>query len=394
MSGPGGARAVSLMVHVPFCRQKCAYCRLYGVSGREDAFDPFLAAIAREWEIVRREEALEGRAVASVLIGGGTPSLLGGDRLTRLLETIRRGVALDPGCEITLEAYPDSVDRALAEEIGRAGYTRINVGVHSFADADLAALDRGYRGEQVRRALAEVREGGCRNLGIDLVYGVPGATLAGWEGSLDAARGFACEHIACRPLTPQEETLEEHLLRGRFEESVLEENLFHQARAAERILTTAGYEQYEVSLFARPGFHCRHEERLLRRQPGYGLGPGAHSFDGVARWRNAPDLDAYLESLLGANLRPPQERYRLSEKNHAQEIVLLGLRRVLGLAWSEIAPWLDAAGLARLQRRAAVLGTQGFVRASGEGVALAPEAYFVSHSVALELIRALEPEQP
>jgi oxygen-independent coproporphyrinogen-3 oxidase len=396
MADPGRSTnampGISLFVHVPFCRQKCAYCRLYGVSGREDAFDPFLAAVEREWEIVRREEALEGRRLASLQVSGGTPSLLGGPRLVRLLEVLRGGLRVEDDCEITLEAYPDSVDRALVETVRRAGYARINVGVHSFADADLAALDRGYRSEQVRRGLAAVREGGCTNLGVDLVYGILGQSLEVWETSLDAARSFECEHIACRPLTPQEETLEEHLLRGRFEESVLEELLLHQALEAERRLTEDGYQQYEVSLFARPGFACLHEERALRREANYGLGPGANSFDGATRWRNAPDLDGYLTAVLGENRRPERERYRLSRVNQAQEVLLLGLRRAAGFGWEEVGSWIDPTTLSRLQRRATVLATQGYLEATPGGVRLTPEARFVVHSIALELMRTLGPE--
>lgn len=393
-SSEAGATApdISLFVHVPFCRQKCAYCRLYGVSGREDAFDPFLAGLEREWEIVRREEGLEGRRLDSLRVSGGTPSLLGAPRLVRLLQFLGRGLRVESDCEITLEAYPDSVDSELVESVRRAGYGRINVGVHSFSDRDLAALDRGYRGDEVKRGLAAVREGGCANLGIDLVYGIPGQTAEAWQGSLEAVIASACEHIACSPLIPQEETLEEHLLRGRFEESELDESLFRQAREAERRLAEAGYEQYAVSLFARPGFRSRFEERALRREPSYGLGPGANSFDGAVRWRNAPDLDGYLTSLIGEKRRPERERYRLSATNQAQEVLLLGLRRASGLRWDEVGRWIAPAVFSRLQRRAMVLGSQGFLEVTAEGMRLPPAARFVVHSIALELMRALGAE--
>jgi oxygen-independent coproporphyrinogen-3 oxidase len=383
---------ISLFVHVPFCRQKCAYCRLYGVSGREDAFDPFLTGLEREWEIVRREEALEGRGLASLRVSGGTPSLLGAPRLVRLLEFLKRGLRVDGDCEITLEAYPDSIDGPLVESVRRAGYGRINVGVHSFSDRDLAALDRGYRSDEVKRGLAAVREGGCANLGVDLVYGIPGQTAEAWQSSLEAVTACGCEHIACGPLTPQEETLEEHLLRGRFEESELEESLFRQAREAERRLAAAGYEQYEVSLFARPGFRSRYEEHALRREPIYGLGPGANSFDGAVRWRNAPDLDGYLAALVGENRRPERERYRLSRTNQAQEVLLLGLRRASGLRWDEVGQWIEPAVFSRLQRRAMVLGSQGFLELTAEGMRLPPAARFIVHSIALELMRTLGTE--
>jgi len=390
--GDATTRDISLFVHVPFCRQKCAYCRLYGVSGREDAFDPFLTGLEREWEIVRREEGLEGRRLASLRVSGGTPSLLGGTRLGRLLGFLQRGLRIEEGCEITLEAYPDSIDRDLVESVLRAGYGRINVGVHSFSDRDLAALDRGYRSDEVRRGLAAVREGGCANLGVDLVYGIPGQTAEDWQGSLEAVTACGGQHIACSPLTPQEETLEEHLLRGRFEESELEESLFRQAREAEQRLVAAGYEQYEVSLFAQPGFRSRFEEHLLRREPSYGLGPGANSFDGTARWRNAPDLDGYLAALLGEQRRPERERYRLSAVNQAQEVLLLGLRRASGLRWEEVHRWLEPAVFSRMQRRAMVLRSQGFIEVTPEGMRLPPAARFVVHSIALVLMRTLGPE--
>ncbi len=390
--GGSEPREISIFVNVPFCRQRCAYCRVYSVCGRESSLDAFLDALAREWALVREEEGLEHGAarVVSVQIGGGTPSLLGAPRLARILEILHAGPVWNEGSEVSLETHPDTVSREMAADTLRAGYNRLRVAVHSFHEDELHTLGRGHTAQQSRGALEALRAGGCQNLAIDLLHGLPGQKLSDWEASLALAVEFRCEHVTPRVLTPREETVHERLLRGGFTTSILDEALFEQSRSANRILSEAGYEQYLVANYARHGFASLFELRTAHRAPCIGLGPGAYSFDGNWRWRNLPDLDGYLANVIERGQRPERERYHLSAENHAQELLLLGLRLAEGIAWAQLERWVAGETALRVRRRAQFLAAHGFVQLTSDGARLAPQAYVVADSVALELMRALQ----
>jgi coproporphyrinogen III oxidase-like Fe-S oxidoreductase len=383
--------AATLYVHIPFCCRRCAYCGTFRVAEREAAYDPFLKAVAREWALTR-EELGEGaaRPLAAVYVGGGMPSLFGPQRLAGLLEILREGPAWNPDCEVTLEVYPGSFDREGASALRSAGFNRLHIRAHSFRDSELAFLERGYTAEQARVAVQAAQEAGFSALSLDLRYGIPGQTLDTWTGTLKDATGLACGHITCNQIGRREETLHDRLLRGSFRESSLDEQLLTHYQAAVRRLGEAGYEHYEVESFALPGGRCRYSLNVWQRGIGYGLGPGAHSFDGAVRWRNAGDLGAYLTRLLEAGQQPPRERYRLSPENVAQEILCLGLRQAAGVSWEALADCLGAATLARVERKVRVLATQGFLEQTRVGIRLQPQAYFVADGVVLELIRVLE----
>ncbi|MFH1145136.1 MAG: coproporphyrinogen-III oxidase family protein, partial [Candidatus Eisenbacteria bacterium] len=383
--------AITLYVHVPFCCRRCAYCGTYRVMEREPDYDPFIRAVAREWELLREEHPEIGDVqVEAVYVGGGMPSLFGAPRLAALLSALRVGPGWVEGCEVTLEAWPGSLDPESGRALLEGGFNRLHVRVQSFHDPELVTLDRGYTAQQARDGIAAQRAAGFDCLSMDLRYGIPGQTLDSWTATLKDAVALDCEHLTCNQLGRREELLHDRLLRGGFHESPLDEHLLAQYQAAARRLVEAGYEQYEVESFARRGNVSRYASSVWERRVGYGLGPGAHSFDGAIRWRNAKDLGAYLGRLLDTGRLPPRERYRLSAENAAQEEVYLGLRRARGLRWETIARHVGEAGRSRLERRARVLANQGFVEVTPDGLRLRRQAYFVADSIVLELIRTLE----
>ena len=346
---------ITLYVHIPFCCRRCAYCGTFRTAGGEPEFDPFVQAVSREWRLLCDEMPEAGACpVVAVYVGGGMPSLFGTRRLGELLARLRETSVWAPGCEVTLEAYPGSLDRESVEALRDAGFNRLHIRAQSFWDPDLEVLDRGYSADQARAAVEEALRA-IGNVSLDLRYGVAGQTLDHWTTTLKAAAALECAHIVCNQVGRREETLPERLLRGNFHESHLDEHLLGQYQAAARRLGEAGYEHYEVESFAQPSKASRYMLSLLGRGIGYGLGPGAHSFDGAVRWRNAPDLGAYLSRLMEA-----VERH------------------------------VAAAAVARLEHKARVLATQGFLEMTTGGVRLDPQAYFVVDSVVLELVRSLE----
>jgi len=388
-----GVGEASLYVHVPFCCAKCRYCAFYSVIAASPAYDDYLAALAVEWDLLCAEEADLARgdlSITSIYVGGGTPSILGGERLARLLATLRRGPAWRDDCEISLEVNPESTDRDLAARALAAGFNRVSVGVQSFRDEELEVLGRVAKAADARRAIEDLRASGFENLNIDLIYGLPGQTTESWLENVEEALAIRSPHLSCYMLTPEEDTILHRLLRGGQMATPLEEVVLHQYRALVRAVHSAGLEQYEISNFAQPGFRCRHNLGTWQRRPYYGLGPAAHSFDGQVRWQNVGDLKTYQRQLLGERRRPTRERYRLGPSDTLKEMIILGLRMAAGVAWED----LDAAATpeqrARLRQRAQFLAATGFVLTNDERLRLSPEAYFVSNAVFVELVRALE----
>jgi len=373
--------AVALYVHIPFCCRRCAYCGTFRVAEREASYDPFLRAVAREWSLLRTEmEEQAGRPVFAVYVGGGMPSLFGPARLATLLNSLREGLAWADDCEVTLEVYPGSFDRDGARILREAGFNRLHLRVHTFRDAELAFLERGYTADQARAAVGAAREAGFENLSIDLRYGIPGQTTDTWNATLKDSIALNLVHATCNQIGRREESVHDRLLRGVFRESPLEESLLSFYQTAVRRLVEAGYQQYEVESFARGGNVSRYGLGVWNRRTFYGLGPGAHSFDGAVRWRNAGDLGAYLTRLLDAGRFPPRERYRLSPENAVQEVLSLGLRQATGIRWSALAQYVGPA-------------THGFLDLEAGGIRAKPQSYFVVDSVVLELIRALEDKE-
>lgn len=386
------SRQISLYIHVPFCARKCHYCNFYSVTGGIELHSSYLKALATEYELLLREEAIEipTTTIASIYIGGGTPSILGREAIDEIFAMLRSGPAWTPECEVTIEVNPESVDQPWVTAFLAGGGNRISMGVQSFKDEELRTLGRLANREQVAAAIGAIRAAECENLNLDLMYGLPHQTIDGWLKTLEEAVACKSEHISAYLLTPEEETIFHHLLHGGTIEVPLEEVLLEQYRSLGRVLASAGFEHYEISNFAQSGKRCLHNERTWLREPYYGLGPAAHSFDGESRWQNASDVHGYVEHLLERQMRPLRDRYRLGPGDEAKELILLGLRRAAGVPWSHFERLLTPAHFSVLRRRAQFLVGTGFLDDDPDALRLSPEAYFVSNSVLVELIRAAE----
>lgn len=394
----GESRKLAIYIHVPYCAAKCAYCNFYSQPGRED-YDVYLDALAAEWRTVVLEENLidgadEPIEIGSIFLGGGTPSVLGGERLVRLLSNLREhGPTWHREIEISIEVNPESTDAALVEQILAGGINRISMGVQSFKDECLTRLGRRATRKQILAAYKAIRDAGCENLSIDLIYGLPEQSVEDWIEEMQEAIAIKIEHLSCYLLTLEEHTVLYRLLRGGEITTPLDEILLKQYQATREMALGAGFEHYEISNFARPGFRCSHNEGTWTRQPYLGLGPGAHSFNGEVRWRNAPDLDSYIEHLLHSGGRLDQERYRLDPLDVAKELIMVNMRRAEGVRWDQIEATVDTSTMQRVKQIARFLAGTSFLLLDKDGMRLNPEAYFVSNSVFVELMRALEEEQ-
>ena len=333
-------RTLGVYLHVPFCERVCPYSDFAVVAARrlarETETDYVEALLA---ELAARRGAFGGLALATVYLGGGTPSLLTPASVGRLLDAARR--AFPPGeepPEVTLEVNPSTTERERLPAFRAAGVSRLSIGVQSFDDTILRRLGRAHRAAEALRSLAAAREAGFENLSLDLIVAAPGQSAASLERDLDQALAFAPEHVSLYGLTVEAGT--PFALAARRGQLALPDEDAAAAlleRAAER-LEAAGLERYEISNFARPGFASRHNRRYWERRPVLGLGvsawssePPSAAFPHGARRGNLRELPAYLERVRAgraAEAAPPEALAPAAQRG---EVVFLALRTMRGL---------------------------------------------------------------
>ena len=316
-----------IYVHIPFCASRCAYCDFFstlqlGQTGR--AYVEALIAEAR----LRRDE-LHGEAVRTLYLGGGTPSQLPVPLLERLVEGLRGVVDLSGLEEFTVEANPDDVSAQWCAALPSLGVNRVSMGVQSFEDDILRAIGRRHTAQQAEEAVGNLRLVGINNISIDLIYGLPGQTVASWTASVAQAIALRPQHISAYGLTYEEGTrLWKQRERGEVTE-VPEEQCLEMYRILVDRLQAAGYEHYEISNFALPGYYSRHNSSYWNDTPYLGLGAAAHSYDGSIRRYNPHDLQQYIDTVMAGATACEQEE--LTRWERYDERVMLGLRTAHGV---------------------------------------------------------------
>ncbi len=317
---PASDACRALYVHVPFCPAKCRYCDFYSLPAAEHAARGYVDAALTE---LRRRRGDLTVPLESVFVGGGTPTALPPGQLARLLEAL--APLIDASTEVSVEANPGTVDRTVAALLADRGVTRVNIGVQSFDASELALLGRVHDADGAGRAVADLRAVGITNLGMDLIYGIPGQTLSTWRSSVAAATALAPEHLSCYALSFEAGTpLARDLAAGRLAamDEAEQEACYRHAIAA---AGSAGLEHYEIANFARPGRRCRHNLTYWRNRPYVGLGPAAASYVGGVRRTTIADLWAWQEAL-ARGAEPPGTSERLTGRAAMAETVMLALR--------------------------------------------------------------------
>ena len=363
---------LGLYIHIPFCRSKCAYCDFYSLAGAEERMDDYCRALERHLAEVAPQAKCH--KADTVYFGGGTPSYLGAERLCRLLGSIRKLYKVDKHAEITLEANPDSAtDRKALKRLRKAGFNRLSLGVQSMDDALLQTIGRIHTRQQVQEALAAARKAGFKNLSLDLIYGLPGQTMEEWEKTLSDAVGLHPEHLSCYGLKLEEGT---PLYRRQGELTFPDEDMQADMYLyTVEFLKQCGYEQYEISNFAKPGFASRHNLKYWLMQEYAGFGPGAHSDFGNVRYGYARDLERYLKGELVL-----QESETVDSDEREREYLMLRLRTVQGVDPREFEYRFRQrfAPLAALLQQCA---REGLAEQDGNGWHLTAKGFLVSNRI-------------
>ncbi len=374
---------LSLYVHIPFCVGKCHYCGFYSTRYSPDLADRFLEAL--ELDLSRYRESFGSHQVGSVYIGGGTPSVLSPSQLRKALSSIR-SFRLAPGAEWTIEANPGSLAEHHLREARDAGVNRASLGVQSFADEVLQFLGRPHSVKDAVDAFRMVRKAGFRNIGIDLIYGIPGQSIGHWNEALSRAVALGPEHISTYGLSMDEGSRFSALARsGEFRPSG-DEAAARQYERAQEVLTQAGYEQYEISNFSLPGFSCRHNENYWARGEYLGLGPGAWSCFQDHRYQIVPDVQEYCGRVERGESVIEQEDI-VSIEQAADETLMLSLRTAAGLDLMDYEKRFGTAVSDQLRSRASRCNGKGLVELTDERLRLTAKGFLLSNSILGNLLR-------
>lgn len=363
-----------LYLHIPFCSSFCIYCDFYSEVAPERV-EAYLEALGREAAARRHELEVPP---STLYAGGGTPSLLSPGQFSRLFGILRDNFDLSRVGEFTMEANPDDIDPGKLDLWRSCGVNRLSIGVQSFCDSHLKWMRRRHGASTARSALRMAREAGFDNISIDLIFGFSALSAREWEAAVAEAVDLRPEHISCYQMMLEEGTpLTKLAEAGRYAEPPQEECAAQYAML-QRMLSGAGYLQYEVSNFALPGYESRHNSSYWRREPYLGLGPSAHSFDGDRRrsW-NDPDLEAWIGAW---KAEAPEGRRAgsfeiLSDKDLFNETVMLSLRTARGLDLDALDPHLLEEARPAFD---AAIASGNLVRTSEGRLRIPPERFFIS----------------
>lgn len=322
-----------LYLHIPFCQSKCYYCDFYSVvsPARKSAF---VDALLREIDNQSLYFGSKRPALSTVYFGGGTPSLLSEHDFSRIFNGLERAFDLSTCTEITLEANPDDLSLAAIDSLRRLPFNRISIGIQSFVDSELRAINRRHTAEAAWNAVGACFERGFANISIDLMYGLPGQTTESFEYSLSRALALPIQHISSYALSWEDGSVLYHRLQKGELRQASDEMLERCFFLMKDTLENAGFKHYELSNFARADFESRHNSLYWNGAPYLGLGPGAHSFDGVNRSFNLPTLTKYLAA--SDALSWPREMEYLDADAQYNDFIVTRLRRLDGLDLSEL----------------------------------------------------------
>jgi oxygen-independent coproporphyrinogen-3 oxidase len=319
-----------IYIHIPFCKQACHYCNFH-FSASTKLLEPMVKAICKEIELQQHFFDAPNRIIDTIYFGGGTPSLLPSHATGQILDTIQKYFSLSAQIEITLEANPDDITKEKLTSLKSMGINRLSLGVQSFVDADLIWMNRAHRSEAAIQAIELAKEVGICNISIDLIYGIPTLSNENWIQNINKAIALNVQHLSCYALTVEPKTpLSALIIKGEKEDIDTAKQAAHF-----NLLTShtkqAGYEQYEFSNFALPGYRSKHNTSYWQQKKYLGIGPSAHSYTGNTRQWNIANNALYISSIEKGVV--PFESETLSEATQYNEYIMTSLRTIEGCSY-------------------------------------------------------------
>ena len=315
-----------IYLHIPFCIQRCSYCNFFSVVSI-NLVNEVINAIIKELSI--RKDYLKNEPVQTIYFGGGTPSLLTIQQIEKLLNTVYTNFPVEQNAEITFEANPDDLTKNYLFDLKEVGINRLSIGIQSFDDDKLKILNRRHNATQAHEAVREAQKAGFSNISIDLIYGLPFQSLDEWETDLDKAFSLSIQHLSAYGLTFEEKTLLSKQKEKKIIEPADEELMIEMYELLLEESSKKGFDAYEISNFSLPGFYSRHNSSYWNQTAYLGVGPSAHSYNGISRQWNVAAIQKYTEGILKNSSFYEQEILSLEDRYN--EYVLLGLRTKNGI---------------------------------------------------------------
>ena len=327
-----------IYIHIPFCKQACYYCNFHfstSLALKDEVVNSLIKEIeirsaGRQNEkesdisIISKDEIIE-----TIYFGGGTPSLLIQQEIQRLLSVIQKEYNIDKDAEITLEANPDDINSEKLKQWESEGINRLSIGIQSFREIDLAWMNRAHNAAQAIDCIHLAREAGFNNFSIDLIFGIPGLSDEDWKQNVQKVIDVNVPHIACYALTVEPKTALQKMIALKKKENIDSDTQATQYLILMQMMQNAGYEHYEISNFAKPGFRSRHNSSYWQGKKYIGIGPSAHSYDGKMRMWNKANNALYIDSIQKNII--PFEKEILTETQQLNEYIMTSLRTIEGL---------------------------------------------------------------
>ena len=319
-----------IYIHIPFCKQACHYCNFH-FSASTKLLDPMVQAICKELELQQHFFEAPNALIDTIYFGGGTPSLLSSHATAQILDTIKKYFSLSAQTEITLEANPDDITKEKLISLKSMGINRLSMGVQSFVDEDLIWMNRAHRSEAAIQAIELAKEVGIHNISIDLIYGIPTLTNENWIQNINKAVALKVQHLSCYALTVEPKTpLNALILKGEKEDIDTAKQATH-FELLTKYAEQAGYEHYELSNLALPGYRSKHNTSYWQQKKYLGIGPSAHSFTGSSRQWNIANNSLYISSIEKGLV--PFESEILAPTTQYNEYIMTSLRTMEGCSY-------------------------------------------------------------
>lgn len=370
-----------IYIHIPFCKKLCFYCDFYHIVSVKDS-SSFIDALLKE--TLQRKDYLKNETVTTIYFGGGTPSVFSIQEIERILSNITKNFNISNDCEITIELNPDDVNPEYLSNIKSLNINRISLGIQSWRDTDLKMLNRRHDAAQAVFALKNTLSAGFKNVTIDLIYGIPGMTMKDWESNLDFSFTFDIKHLSAYHLTIEQGTMFGKMLKKGEITEIDENDSAAQFNTLIDKAENAGFVQYEISNFGKPGFFSIHNSNYWKQVSYLGLGPSAHSFNGYSRQWNVRDLKGYIKAVNKG--KPYFEREDLDVKTRFNEYIMTSLRTMWGIDLDYVEKMFEKEGYDYVVNLSGKYRNYGMMKLEKNSLVLTNQGKLISDNIISEFM--------
>lgn len=371
-----------IYIHIPFCRQACNYCNFHFSTSLHYKND-FVAALLNEIQLQAAANYLQDQSIATIYFGGGTPSLLTIEELQQIMRALQQHFTVTADAEITLEANPDDVTDEKLLGWKTLGINRLSIGIQSLFEEDLQWMNRAHTAEEAKQVITKARAAGFNSFTVDLIYGTPGLTDEKWLSNINWVLQQNINHLSCYALTVEEKTPLDKLIRQQKKTNVDAEQQSRQFILLMNELQKAGFEHYEISNFAKPGYRSKHNSSYWKGVHYLGLGPSAHSFNGISRQWNVANNQQYIQALQQHTI--PFEKEELTKEQQLNEYIMTSLRLLEGCDLHYVEQQYGIAAAARLRTDATAFVIKGSLTITNDHLILTQTGKLFADSIAADL---------